>query len=235
LLLEILADLVVHDLGLVLRGHTGDKPLLLRFGDAELVVGVLDVLGQVLPGGRLLLRRAHEVLDVVEVDVVELGTPAGERLTTEELVALQAQVEHPLRLILLRGDVAYDFLGESALCGCARDVGVGPAEVVPAQAGELRVGFLYRVALVGRCRHWGVLPKLFEPDGSGTDTPPAVTVSAAVGFLLWSGTFVVHTPSPCAIVASRWTCCPSSRANTSVSASHSCGNSAATCATGQWC
>ena len=75
LLLEVLADLVVDDLGLVLRGDAGDEALLLRLGDAELVVGVLDVLGQLVPGGRLLLGGAHEVLDVVEVDRVELARP----------------------------------------------------------------------------------------------------------------------------------------------------------------
>jgi hypothetical protein len=47
--------------------------------------------------------------------------------------------------------------------------------------------------------------------------------------------WVVQTPSPWAIVASRCTCVPTSRPITAVSASHSCGNSAATCATGQWC
>ena len=47
--LEVLADRVVDDLGLVLRGDAGDEALLLRLGDAELVVGVLDVLGQVVP------------------------------------------------------------------------------------------------------------------------------------------------------------------------------------------
>ena len=75
LLLQVLADLVVDDLGLVLRGDTGDQALLLRLGDAQLVVGVLDVLGQVLPGLRLLLRGAHEVLDVVEVDARQVRAP----------------------------------------------------------------------------------------------------------------------------------------------------------------
>ena len=46
---------------------------------------------------------------------------------------------------------------------------------------------------------------------------------------------VVQIPSPWAIVASRCTWVPTSRPITAVSASHSCGNSAATCATGQWC
>ena len=68
LLLQVLADLVVDHLGLVLRGDAGDQPLLLRLRDAQPVVGVLDVGGQVVPAGRLLLGRAHEVLDVVEVD-----------------------------------------------------------------------------------------------------------------------------------------------------------------------
>ncbi len=47
--------------------------------------------------------------------------------------------------------------------------------------------------------------------------------------------WVVQTASPRAMVASRWTWVPNSRSNALVSASHSCGNSAATCATGQWC
>ena len=68
LLLKVLADLVVDDLRLVLGGDAADEALLFRFGDAELVVGVLDVRGQVVPAGGLLLGRADEVLDVVEVD-----------------------------------------------------------------------------------------------------------------------------------------------------------------------
>jgi hypothetical protein len=62
LLLEVLADRVVDDLRLVLRGDTGDQALLLRLGDAELVVGVLDVLGQVLPAGGLLLEERTKYL-----------------------------------------------------------------------------------------------------------------------------------------------------------------------------
>ena len=46
---------------------------------------------------------------------------------------------------------------------------------------------------------------------------------------------VVQTPSPWAMVASRWTWRPSSRPIASVSASHSWGNSWATWETGQCC
>src|SRR5438046_1337508 len=64
---ELLLDLVVDDLGLVLRAHAAEV-LLLRLGDPELVPGAADVLGQVLPVLGLLLGRADEVVDVVEVD-----------------------------------------------------------------------------------------------------------------------------------------------------------------------
>ena len=49
------------------------------------------------------------------------------------------------------------------------------------------------------------------------------------------GMHVVQTPSPWAMVASRCTWLPSTRPIAAVSASHSCGNSWATCETGQCC
>ena len=106
LLLEVLPDLVVDDLGLVLRRDTGDQALLLRLGDAQPVVGVLDVVGQVLPGGGLRLGGPHEVLDVLEVDAGEVRTPVGHRLAAEELQRLEPPLEHPLGLVLAAGDVA---------------------------------------------------------------------------------------------------------------------------------
>jgi hypothetical protein len=48
LLGELLLELVVDDLGLVLRADAGEV-LLLGLGDAELVPRVLDLSGQLLP------------------------------------------------------------------------------------------------------------------------------------------------------------------------------------------
>ena len=50
-----------------------------------------------------------------------------------------------------------------------------------------------------------------------------------------SGTWVVQAQSPLTMVASRCTWVPSTSAIASRSASHSSGNSSATCDTGQWC
>jgi hypothetical protein len=80
---------VVDDLGLVLRGDARDEALLLRLRDAELVVGVLDVVGQVLPRGGLGLGGAHEVLDVVEVDAGEVRPQSGIGLRPNSLRALR--------------------------------------------------------------------------------------------------------------------------------------------------
>ena len=102
LLLQVLADLVVDDLRLVLRGDAGDQPLLLGLGDAQPVVGVLDVGRQLVPGRRLLLGGADEVLDVVEVDAGEVRAPGRHRLLAEQPQPLEPQVEHPLRLALER-------------------------------------------------------------------------------------------------------------------------------------
>ena len=141
----------------------------------------------------------------------EVGAPGRQRLLAEQPQALEPQVEHPLRLGLLRRDVADDLLGQPALGGGAGDVGVGPAELVAGQLLDLLVlGQGHARVLSERSRVCWMCPGV-------------------------PGMWVVQTPSPWAMVASRWTWVPSSRSNARVSASHSCGNSAATCATGQWC
>ena len=214
--LEILTDRVVDHLGLVLRGDAGDQALLLRLGDAEPVVGVLDVGGQVVPGGGLLLGRADEVLDVVEVDARRGRSPSSasascsnspQRPSAAARASTRARSSWPR----CRGRR----LGEAALRAGARDVGVGPAVAVATQGRE--------------CSSWV----------SGSVWSVIVLSSRGLGRCdgarLGRGTWVVQTPSPLAMVASRWTCVPSSRRTPAVSASHSSGNSAATCATGQWC
>ncbi len=113
LLLEVLADLVVDDLGLVLGADAGEE-LALRLGDAELVEGVLDVLGDVVPGLRGLLGGADEVVDVVVVDVGQhRRAPGGLRLGEEVLERLQAELEHPLGLVLELGDLLHERLREA--------------------------------------------------------------------------------------------------------------------------
>ncbi len=138
--LELLVDRVVHDLGLVLGGHTGDETLALGLGDAETLVRVTDIFGQVFPALGLLFRRPYEVLDVVEVDARQVGTPGGHGLLAEHPEAAQAVLQHRLGFALEPRDVADDLFGEAALRGGAGGVGIGPAELVlpePIQLGSV--------------------------------------------------------------------------------------------------
>src|SRR5205814_9864506 len=180
-----------------------------------------DVGRQLVPARRLLLGGADEVLDVVEVDARQVGPPGGHRLAAEVPQSLEPQLEHPLRLVLPRRDVADHLFGQAAARGGTRHVRVGPAEFVRAQPFEL---------VLRGGRH------VKSPPDSGVFSVVTGTATASA----WAAfpalvTCVVQMPSPCAIVASRRTGVPSSLPKASVSASQSCGNSAATCATGQWC
>ena len=104
---EVLLKLVVDDLGLVLRADAR-QVLLLGLGDTELVPGVLDLGGQVLPGIRLLLGRTDVVEDVLEVDPGQVAAPLGQRARPEVLERLEAVLAHPLRLVLVLRDRCHE-------------------------------------------------------------------------------------------------------------------------------
>ena len=101
--LEVGLELVVHDLGLVLRADAGEV-LLLRLRDAEAIPGVQDLSRQILPRVGLLFRGPDVVVDVLEVDPGEVGTPARHRPGEEVVEALVPELPHPLRLALVLGD-----------------------------------------------------------------------------------------------------------------------------------
>src|SRR3984893_1031602 len=133
----------------------------------------------------------------------------GPGLAEKVLHPVDPVLHHPLRFVLAGGDVAAHLFGEPSLGGRAGHVRVGPAELIRAKPFEL---------VIRGGRH------MSEPSG------PVGVVARDVQV-----TWAVQIPSPCAIVARRRTGVSSSRPNASVSASHSWGHSAATCATGQWC
>ena len=104
LLFEVLTDVVVYDLGVVLRTHAGEQALLLSLRNTELVVGVLDVVGDIFPIGFVAIGRADVVVDVVEVDIAQLAAPLGHRSSVEVVERLESELAHPLRLVLDIGD-----------------------------------------------------------------------------------------------------------------------------------
>ena len=106
---QALLQLVVDDLGLILRPDAGEI-LLLRLRDTELVPRVLDVSGQVVPRVRLLLGRLDVVVDVVEVDPGEVSSPRGHRPCEEVVERLVAHRPHPVGLVLVLRDRLNDLV-----------------------------------------------------------------------------------------------------------------------------
>jgi hypothetical protein len=134
-LLEVLAVAVVDDLGLVLGGDAG-QVLALGLGDAQLLVGLLDGLGHHVPVLGLAFGRLHVVVDVVEVDVVEraAAAPGRDGLAQEPLVGLEAELEHPVGLVLDLRHLADDVLGQPLLgLEHVLVLGVVPTELVCAE------------------------------------------------------------------------------------------------------
>ncbi len=111
--LEVLVHLVVDDLGLVLGTDPGQE-LALRLGDPEPVEGLLDVLGHVIPGTLGALGRAHEIVNVVVVDLGHHRRAPGRLGTGQEVVErLEAERPHPFRLGLELGDLLHDLAVEA--------------------------------------------------------------------------------------------------------------------------
>ena len=140
----------------------------------------------------MLLGRPDEVFDVVEVDPAQVAPPRRHGLLAEQVEPAQPTLQHPLRLVLEHRDIAHDVIGEATLGKRTGDVGVGPAELVAAQLVE------FLGATVGPA---GPLGDSGPLGGSGHSKLPSVVERDSSVCGMW----VVQTPSPCAIVASRWT------------------------------
>jgi hypothetical protein len=153
--LELLVDLVVDGLRLVLRAHAGQE-LALGLGDPETVEGLLDVLGDVVPRALGALGGAHEVVDVVEVDLGQYRrAPRRHRARQEVVERLQAEVAHPLGLVLELGDLG-DELASEALGGLEQVVlGVMEAISLGVVAAERAEGDLLGRELLGRLGRCG--------------------------------------------------------------------------------
>ena len=146
---QIVLERAVHDFAFELGLHAGQE-LLLSFGNAEPVEGLLDFLGHVLPGFALVVGRLEVVVDILEIDV-DASAPARHRLGVEDLQALETKVAHPGGLALHLGNLRDDF-GIQTLPRLENGFRVG-AEVVLVDLADLRfcnsISCHDRIAFVG--------------------------------------------------------------------------------------
>ncbi len=115
-LFQVLTVAVVHRFRVVHGAHAGEV-LPLRLGDTQLLVRLLDRLGDHVPVLGLSAFGLDVVVDVVEVDVVEQATPTPRwnGAPEEPLVGLEPEIEHPLRLALHPRHVSDHVLAEALL------------------------------------------------------------------------------------------------------------------------
>ncbi len=83
---------------LILRAHPGQE-FALGFGNAQLIEGALDVLGNIVPRFFLLFCGPDVVVDVVQVQFLQGRPPIGHRTLQEVIESLQTKVEHPFWLV----------------------------------------------------------------------------------------------------------------------------------------
>src|SRR5205085_8999621 len=111
----LLLQPLVHGL-LAPHADHAREVLALGLGDAEILVGPLHLLGDlvpavVAPGGG---RRVEN--EVIEVQAGKVNAPPRDRLAFEDLERSQAPLRHPLALVLDLAQLAHDPPGD-ALAG----------------------------------------------------------------------------------------------------------------------
>ncbi len=88
--------------------------LALGFGDAQLLEGIFDRSGHIIPRPLFCRCRAHEIVELLEVEGAQIDAPGGHGHIEEGIQCFQPEVEHPLRLVLECRDLTYDILADPA-------------------------------------------------------------------------------------------------------------------------
>ena len=111
LALPLLLEGVVHHLRVVLGADTRQDALL-RFRNTQTLEGLFDVVRHVVPGALHLFLGLHIEIRLGEgpLKLREIAAPLGHGLGLIDLQGLQAELEHPLGLSLVLGDLPNDVL-----------------------------------------------------------------------------------------------------------------------------
>ena len=109
LLLPLLLEGMVDGFTFILRAHAGQE-LALGLGDAQLVEGLLDVGGHIIPALALRFHRLDVVVDVLVVDRTQIGAPGRDRLGEEDVKRLVPKLAHPVRFALHYADLVDDVM-----------------------------------------------------------------------------------------------------------------------------
>ena len=88
---------------------------LLSLWDAEAIKGIPDLRWYIVPVLALLGNRLDIVIDIVEVNAGEVGTPRWHWTPIVEVQTLETELAHPIWLALHLRDLLNDLLAQSTL------------------------------------------------------------------------------------------------------------------------
>ena len=100
-------DVVVDHLGVILRAHTGQRGPL-GLGDTQTLEGVLDVLRHLAPLAPHLGVGADVGDDAAHIQPFDGGAPVLHRHLIVNVQTLQAELPHPVRIMLFLGNFLHD-------------------------------------------------------------------------------------------------------------------------------
>ena len=145
LLHERLLDRVVDHLGVILCTDPRERRFL-RLGNPQTVERILDVLGHLVPVPNHLRVRAHIGHNIIHIQIGETRPPCGHWRRVIHIQRFQTKLQHPLRIILTRRDVANDLLRQPRLRLIRRAILIRNIVDRPLDVGDLRL-FLWREIL----------------------------------------------------------------------------------------
>ena len=111
---DFLLDVVIDDLGVVLRTDAR-KARTLGLGDAQALKRVLDILGHIAPLAAHFGVGTHVGDDVAHVQPFQGGTPVGDGHFVVGLQRFQAELAHPLGVVLFLGNLLDDLCRQAGV------------------------------------------------------------------------------------------------------------------------
>ena len=110
----LVADVVIHELGIVLCADTGER-FAFRLRDAETLKGVFNILRDVLPVVFHVGLGANIGRNVVHIQSLDGRPPVRNRHLVIDLQRLQPELLHPDRIVLFLGELVDDLRRQALL------------------------------------------------------------------------------------------------------------------------
>ena len=114
LLRNLFFHVVIYQLGVILCADTG-QAVALGLGDTQLFKGILDVGGHFAPLGAHFGVGAHIGDDIIHVQLINRRAPLRDTGLIIDLQRFQAQLQHPVGVVLLAGNLLYNGGGQASV------------------------------------------------------------------------------------------------------------------------